>query len=182
MSLSDAELVGEARVGSRAAFATLMERHERLVYRICYSYTRHRDDALDVTQDVFVKVFTRLASFRAEGPFKAWLVRVTHRECLNWRRRHQHEKQREEFTSHHASPSVAEQEIDIQREQIRTLLETALGTLNAKQRLAVTLRYFGQQHLHEIAAVLGCSEGNVKSLLFRSLRKLRDQMAPQTKD
>ena len=156
-----------------------MERYERLVYRVCYSYTRGRDDALDVTQDVFVKAFTRLDSFRGTGSFQAWLMRVTHRESLNWRRRHRRDPTGEKFTQDLLPPSPPNQEDLVQQHETRALLEAALAHLNPRQRLAVSLRYFGQQHLHEIAKALDCSEGNVKNLLFRSLLKLRGKLVQQ---
>jgi RNA polymerase sigma-70 factor (ECF subfamily) len=179
LSLNDEELVAEARGGSHAAFTMLMERHERLVYRVCFAYTHNRDDALDVTQDVFVKAFTRLDTFRGTGSFQAWLLRVAHRQSLDWRRRNQRGLIVARPAADLLPPSPPVQEARVQRGEVRALLEAALAQLNPQQRHAVSLRYFGQRRLREIAEVLECSEGNVKSLLFRSLRRLRKQLVEQ---
>jgi len=178
VALTDAELAAEAREGSQAALEQLMVRHERLVYRVCYSYSRNRDDALDLTQEVFVKAFTRIDSFRGSGPFRAWLMRTTHNECLNWTRRRRRDRDAEEFTPELLPPRPPEQEKRVEREQTRAVLEDAMAGLNPRQRFAVSLRYFGQRHLREIAEIMECSEGHVKSLLFRGLRKMRTELAP----
>ena len=79
-------LIEDVRAGSVTAFEDLMKSYEGLVYRICFGYTRNRDDALDVTQEVFVKVYEKMASLRGSGSFKGWLLRITHNESLNWLR------------------------------------------------------------------------------------------------
>ena len=179
LPLSDTELVTDARLGSKAAFEAIMERYERLVYRVAFSYTHDRDDALDVTQDVFVTLFAKLHTYRGTGSFKGWLMQVTHRRCLNWRRGRRRDGQTEELSSDLDPAVEATQEGDVHRHEIRRLLGTAMEQLNPRQHQAVTLRYFEQWPLTDIAHALDCSEGNVKSLLFRGLRKLQQQLAGQ---
>ena len=174
---TDKALIEEIHAGSRTAFEKLMRRHQRLVYRVSFAYTRDRDDALEVTQDVFVKVHRKLGSYRGTGTLRSWLLRIAHRESLNWLRDHGKHRGAVELTAATVPHSAPVQESDLlARERQRELL-AELTELNPKQRLAVTLRYWGDVPIREIATVLGCSDGVVKNILFRSLQKLRRRLA-----
>ncbi len=170
-------LIAEASAGSMGAFEELMRNHERLVYRACFCYTGNREDALDVTQEVFVKVFEKIASFRGSGPFKGWLLRLTHNESLNWIRSRTRHGEHDELTAANSPELEARQEADLFRMESRDLLTAALLRLNPRQREALTLRYFERMSIGEISSHLGCTQGTAKNILFRGLRKLRDQLA-----
>jgi RNA polymerase sigma-70 factor (ECF subfamily) len=174
---TDQVLVEEILAGSRVAFDGLMKRYERWVYRISFSYTRDPEDAMDVTQDVFLKVYSKLDTYRGSGAFRTWLLSIAHRENINWLRRHRKYRDHVGLTGETAPPRPATQESDVLKRERRTQLLGAMRELNPKQRLAITLRYYEQAQIREIATVLKCSEGTVKSILFRSLQKLRQQAA-----
>ena len=170
-------LIAEVSAGSVGAFEELMKNYERLVYRACLFYTGDREDALDVTQAVFVKVFERIESFRGSGSFKGWLLRITHNESLNWLRSRTRHGEHEELTAANSPELEARQESDLVQKESRDLIAAALLRLNPKQRKALTLRYFERMSIGEISSLLGCARGTTKNILFRSLRKLRDQLA-----
>lgn len=174
--LTDEILIAEIRGGSKAAFEALMQRHERTVYRIGYSYSHNPEDAMDIVQNVFLRVYERLDSFRGEGAFRSWLLRIVHRQCLNWLRDHRRSAGTEELTVGNEPPVAAAQESElIRRERIDRVLH-GLEALNPRQRLAVSLRYFEELPIREIAATLECSEGVTKNILFRSLERLRRRL------
>jgi RNA polymerase sigma-70 factor (ECF subfamily) len=176
--LADQELIRETLAGSGAAYELLMRRYERLVYRVSYGYVHDRDDALDVTQDVFVRAYERLDSFRGAGSFKGWLMVLTHRVNLNWRRTNRRDADREELTTANAPAVGARQEQDLLRREEAELVLRELEVLNPRQVLAVTLRYFERMPVKEIAEVLDCSVASTKNILFRSLERLRRNLAP----
>ena len=176
MDVDDLQLVEQARSNSRASFDLLMQRYERLVYRVCSLYAPSREDALDLTQNVFLKTYRNLGSFRGDAPFKTWLLRIAHNEGLNWVRSHRRHSNLDDLepiaarlTSH---PS---QEEETWTKELRLLLQRELNHLGHRSRLAVSLRYFQQMRVREIAEVLETSEGTVRNILFRSLRKLQSQ-------
>ena len=171
-------LIVDTRAGSAAAFEDLMKRYQGLVYRTCFGYTRNRDDALDVTQEVFVKVYERIASFRGSGSFRGWLLRITHNESLNWIRGRARHGEHDRLSAANAPELEAPQEADVSRRESRDLIDAALLHLNPKQRKALTLRYFERMSISEIASLLECTEGTTRNILFRSLQKLRDRMVP----
>jgi RNA polymerase sigma-70 factor (ECF subfamily) len=170
-------LIAEIGAGSVHAFEELMKRYEHLVYRACLYYTGNREDALDVTQEVFVKVFNRLESFSGSGSFKGWLLRITHNESLNWIRSRRRHWEHDELGPANSPRLEAPQETDISRKESRDLIDGALQNLNPRQRQALRLRYFEKMSINEISALLGCTKGTTKNILFRGLRKLRNQLA-----
>lgn len=176
---SDLELIEEARAGSTVAFDALMTRYERLVYKVSFGYTGDQEDSLDVTQDVFLKVYSKLGSFSGKGSFKAWLLRIAHNESIDWLRRRSREGNREELTESTGAAGGHETGADLDVIEQRRYISSALAHLNSKQRQAVVMRYFESLSIREISSVLGCTEGTTKSLLFRSIRILRDSLVPQ---
>jgi RNA polymerase sigma-70 factor (ECF subfamily) len=179
LTFSDEALIEECRGGSRLAFDQLMQRYQRLVFRVGYSYARQPEDALDITQEVFLKVYRKLNSYKGDGTFQSWLLRVTHNHCVDWVRKHRRDRSFEELTPAHYAEYPATQETELYRHEQRRILLAMLEELNPKQRLAVTLRYFEEMSIREIAGVLECSQGVVKSILFRSVAKLRNSFALQ---
>jgi len=175
-------LVAEMRAGSADAFEDLMKRYQGLVYRTCFGYTRNRDDALDVTQEVFVKVYERMASFQGSGSFKGWLLRITHNQSLNWIRSRARHGEHDRLSEANAPEMEPRQEDDLSRQESRDQIEAAMVHLNPKQRKALTLRYFERMSISEIASLLECTEGTARNILFRSMRKLRDRMVPHWRE
>lgn len=172
--MSDDALVDEVHSGSTLAFGVLMKRYERLVYRIAYDHAKNPDCAMDITQNVFLKAHRNLASYSGSGVFKAWLLRIAYNESISWFRQHKNERITEELTTVNTPVLRAVQVDEIARQEYQDILLSELNKLSSKQRLAVSLRYFEEFSLREIAAVLDSSEGAVKSVLFRSLEKLRN--------
>ena len=140
--LDDLTLIDETLGGSDAAFELLMRRYERLVFKLCYSFTRDRDDALDVTQEVFVRAYEKLSTYRGGGSFKGWLMRLAHNVNLTWIRSRRRDAGREEISPANAPPIAARQETDLLRREERELILGELERLSARQALAVNLRYF----------------------------------------
>ncbi len=177
MEFSDRELVGEARSGSAVAFERLMKRYERLVFKVAYCCAKDREHAMDITQNVFLKVHRQLPGLRGDDRFKGWLLRITYNESFNWIRSQRRHEQREDLPQEELVDrfECGQEEQLVSRERRRILAQSILS-LNPRQRLAVTLRYFEGMPIREIASVLRCTEGVAKNILFRSLRKMRQEM------
>ena len=179
---SDEDLVEEIRAGSQVAFGVLMKRYERMVYRIGFSYAKQPEHAMDITQNVFLKTYEKLALFKGTGSFKAWLMRITHNESTNWLRKNRRHKEEVELTPLNAPNLQPVQEKEVARREHRELLMNELQELNPKQQIAISLRYFEDMTIREIAGVLECTDGVVKSILFRSLEKLRNRLTLKRRD
>jgi RNA polymerase sigma-70 factor (ECF subfamily) len=178
----DHVLIEEVRAGSAGAFEEIMKRYERLVYVTSFAYAASPEDALDITQNVFVKVYEKAATFRGTGSFKAWLLRITHNEGLNWVRGEARHGAHAELTPSNSPGIAASQDSALFREERWELLREALLNLNPRQRQAVVLRYFERIPIREIASILDCTEGTAKNILFRSLRKLHRHLVPHRRE
>ena len=174
MQFSDEALVNEVRSGSKLAFGLLMKRYERLVYSIALNKIGNPDSAMDITQNVFLKAHTNLDSFTGAGEFKGWLCRIAINESHSWFRRQKKDRLTDELTEANAPVLQAVQTTEAEQIEQRNVIRSELKKLNENQRLAVSLRYFEEFTVREIATVMDVSEGSVKSLLFRSLEKLRN--------
>ncbi len=176
MRFSDNDLIEEIRGGSQSAFEQLIRRHETYVFRIGYAHARQTEGALDIVQNVFLRVYDRLGSYKGRSTFRTWLTRVAQNESLNWVRSQQRHTGHVELNPANTPVLAPVQESAVlHREQKRLLLDE-IERLNPRQRQAVQMRYFEKMPVREIAEVLECSENQVKNILFRSLRKLRKRL------
>ena len=173
---TDDVLVAEARSGGVQAFDQLMLRYEKLVCKVAMNYVKTKQNALDVTQNVFLKVYKNLDSVTAEGMFKPWLLRITYNESINWIRKGKRHEGHDEL-EHAELSATADQEATLVRHERQQQLIGGMKQLNPKYRLALALRYAEGLRIREIADVMDCSEGMVKSLLFRGVRQIKDRVA-----
>ena len=174
MEPSDPVLIRESLAGSLGAFDDLMARYERLVFKVALSYGKDRQDALDITQNVFLRAYEKLGSLRGNKSFKAWILSIACHEGIDWvrkQRRHGgHDPVDENLPV--SCDQRSQEEFVLQREKAEFLLRS-LSCLNPKQRLVVVLKYYEGMSIREIGDVLNCSEALAKNILYRSLDRLR---------
>ncbi len=178
MQVDDEELVRATLAGELSAFDELMQRYERLVYSLVVSFADGHDGALDLTQEIFLKAYRKLAAFDGRGTVKAWLARIAIREGINQaksatRRQARHDAWHVVRPTH----TLAPQDDEILSGERKRQVATALERLAPRHRLAIELRYLQEMGIPEVASVLECSEGVARNILFRGLRKLRQQVA-----
>jgi RNA polymerase sigma-70 factor (ECF subfamily) len=167
---ADADLVGRYLAGDMTAFDELMIRYERQIYRVCYRFVDRRDDAMDLTQEVFIKAFEHLASFRRESTLKTWLYRIAVNHCINHVKKHSQEfvEVTEAVGSIRASVQSQMEERE-QREHFRRMVKQ----LPPKQKAILELRINEQLSYEEIAKISGRSVSTIKASVFFALEKLR---------
>ena len=129
---------------------------------------------MDITQNVFLKAHRNMGSYSGSGLFKAWLLRIAYNESISWFRQQKNERLNEALTLVNEPVLRAVQIDEVARKEYQNILQSGLKKLSSKQRMVVSLRYFEDFSLREIATVLNSSEGTIKSILFRSLEKLRN--------
>ncbi len=178
MQATDRQLVDAVLAGDFDAFDALMRRYERLVYSLVASFATNSEEALDLTQEVFLKVYRKLSAFDGRGALKAWLARIAINEGINLaksasRRQARHEAWRVVHDDH----LPAAQDRELLHAERKHQVARALDRLTPRHRLAIELRYLQEMPIREVASVLECSEGVARNILFRGLRKLRQQLA-----
>jgi RNA polymerase sigma-70 factor (ECF subfamily) len=174
------DLAEQLQSGDVAAFESLFNKYERLVYRTAYLITGDREEAKDILQEVFVAVWKWRHTFDPrKGEFTTWLHRITVNECSKKRK-----KRRITFLSLEEenqgykpeNPSELPEEIMISKEEYDGLMR-ALSSLDTKHRSVLVLRFFNELSYEEIAQVVGVSLGTVKSRIHYALKTLRGQLA-----
>ena len=180
-SLSDNDLIIEARNGNDSAFTTLVYRHDRAVLALTAHYCRSSDDAKDIYQEVFLRVYKGLKRFEFRSEFSTWLFRITTNVCLTHQARYKkYEKVSISNDDEDGSPkldlrSSEEHEPDKQfmnRERSGNI-QKAVDSLAPKQKMAFMLKHLHDYKIKEIAKIMDCSEGTIKKYLFIANEKLR---------
>src|SRR5262245_48706875 len=166
----DSDLVERYLGGDMTAFDELMIRYERQIYRVCYRFTENRDDAMDLAQEVFIKAFEHLPSFRRESSLKTWLYRIAMNHCINHVKKHSYEfVEVTEFTAS-VSPAIQSHlEDQEQRDHFMRLVKR----LPPKQKAILEMRIHEQLSYDEIAKMSGRSVSTIKASVFFALEKLR---------
>ena len=176
---SDAEqqLVERSRRGDARAYEDLVRRHQHLAFRTACVFTGSAADAEEAVQDSFMKAWRALPRFRAGAPFRPWLLAIVANEAKTRRRASGRRvawtlraAEQESVTGSAAAPSA--ESVVLDSEQRATLL-AAVAALPERERTVLELRYLLELPEAEMATVLGCRPGTVKSRLSRALDKLR---------
>jgi RNA polymerase sigma-70 factor (ECF subfamily) len=175
---ADANLVQRCLAGEQGAWDELIKVHTKRVYALCYRFTGRDNEAQDLTQDVFLRVFKTLASFRAgEGSFVVWLTRLTRNLLVDHYRRTKYERVTDNLEE--KLPVLEERTSQFSRtdglvagREAGELLQEALERLSPELRETVILRDLQEMEYREIARVLGVPEGTVKSRLNRGRAEL----------
>ena len=169
-----AGLVEACRQGDREAFRALYEVYKDDVYSIAWNFTGDEETARDVTQDVFLKLFSAIGGFRGESSFKTWLFRLVANACRDAQRRRRRLVPLEVVLEKAEDPGSPD--ADTRQREISRRVRSAVVSLAPKLRLAILLRYVEDLSYSEIAAALGCSPGTVASRLNRGHRILAERL------
>jgi RNA polymerase sigma-70 factor (ECF subfamily) len=146
-----------------------------LAVRVAYSVLRDRSDAEDVAQDAFVRAHRAFARLRDRDRFQAWLVRMTFRLALDWKRGHRRRGAREDSAAR-LRPAFGNAERELMDHDRAARLWTAIEALPEKLRLVIVLAAIDGHGMKEVAALLGIPEGTVKSRLFEAKRHLQERL------
>ncbi len=180
-------LIDELREGDMAALAILVEKYKRLVYRVAIQITKNHEDANDVMQDTFLKVYESIHSFRKDAAFETWLYRIVVNHATNLVKRR--ERRREsplsgtsEMEIHPDLRRTADlannPHLNLEKKERQRWVTQAINSLPLKQRTVVILHEFEGLTHPEIASILNCSEGTVRSRLHYARHKLKDLLRP----
>lgn len=180
----EADLIRAAQRGDQVAFESLVQSYDQGVLRMACNLLRNEQDALDVYQETFLRVYRNLHSFRFDCSFRTWLYRIVTNLCLDQLRKR---KVRREEPAKVAAPSgevdrmavLAEEKphSDPQRnllsQQLRGRIESVLGELTPRERTVFELRHYQGLRLRAIGEMLGTTEEAAKNCLFRATQKMR---------
>ena len=187
MERTEALLIAELCEGDETAFAALVEKYKRMVYRIAMQITQNHADADDVMQESFIKAYRSIHTFRQDAAFETWLYRIAVNEALNFvkRRDRRREYAFDEETEAAIDPvtlrkaqEARDPHLLAEKAELRHYVTKAVNSLSLKHRTVVHLHEFEGLTHAEIAAILNCSEGTVRSRLHYARKKLRTLLKP----
>jgi RNA polymerase sigma-70 factor (ECF subfamily) len=170
---TDETLVIAACAGDDKAFTQLVVRHKRRIFGLAARFTRNSDELDDICQEVFIKAYQKLTSFRNEAPFEHWLIRIAVRVCLDALRSRKNERNLIHLDEYALQVRDRAGEARDEARQARELLAVALARLKPDERLVITLLELEQLTVREVAAATGWSESNVKVRGFRARQALK---------
>lgn len=177
----ESALIQRCAEGEEAAYAELLAEHQRMVIQLAFNLLGDRDEALDLSQEVFLRVCRTIHRFRGQSSLRTWIYRIAVNQARNrqrfWRRRHRADQVSLDLhvATHGELPSVAIAGPDrlFAQKELATRLERALDHLPFDQRTAIVLREIDGLSYDEIAYSLGVAVGTVKSRLTRARQALR---------
>lgn len=191
LELDERALVVQAQGGNRAAFEELVRRFDRDVLRLALNLMKRPEDARDVYQEAFLKVYRNLHRFRFECSFYTWLYRIVTNVCLDHLRRRQArpEDQAPELGGKHPEEGVRDffehqrehrPTLDPERryfgKEIQARIALAMERLSPRERIVFEMKHYQGLKLRAIGDALGTTEETVKNSLFRATRKLRSEL------
>jgi RNA polymerase sigma factor (sigma-70 family) len=181
-SLSDEDLIQFIQNGGpERYFSVLADRHQAYVLRKCKGFVKSDDEAEDLSQEVFIKVFMQLKSFRSEAKFKTWLYTIIYHTCLDYLRKRK--KSTHDIISEKLAEEIAEviDTDEVDQELLLQALEQLLEKITPEEKLLLMLKYKEKQPLQAIVATLKLSESAVKMRLKRAKEKVNKLYTAQQK-
>ena len=191
MARSDVQLMLDVKAGDEQSFALLLQRYRSPLVNFLYRMVRNREQAEDLAQEVFIRVYRARADYVPSAKFTTWLFRIATNLALNSLRDTRHQRMEISLDAPVTADAedgdertldVADKHPDIEQHLVeetrKAMIKHAIDKLPEKQRAAVLLHKYQELDYREIAKILSCSESALKSLLFRAYENLRVELAP----
>lgn len=173
-------LLGKIKSGDREAFVTITRLYQRKVFVLAYSFFRNKEDALDIVQETFLRVYQKMGMFKKGRNFQNWLLQITKNLCIDLYRKRQNKK-------HYLNEGTDISELNVRdphasetftASDINHILSICIDRLSEKQRMVFVMKQVNQLEYSEIAQILNVATGTVKSLHFKATQKLRTLVSP----
>src|SRR5215471_12503491 len=188
---SDVQLMLDVKAGDQQSFELLLQRYRTPLVNFLYRMVRNREQAEDLAQEVFLRVYRAREDYEPSAKFTTWLFRIATNLALNSVRDHRYQKLETSLDApivadaeqgDERTMEVADKHPDIEQHLVeearKKMIRHAIEKLPEKQRAAVLLHKYQELDYNEIAKILECSESALKSLLFRAYETLRVELAP----
>jgi RNA polymerase sigma-70 factor (ECF subfamily) len=183
--IADRELVMQAQDGDAGAFEKLVERYDRRVLSLAFSFTRNSDDAKDIYQETLIRAFNSIRNFQMKSEFSTWLYRIASNVCISFKYKQKKsmnlfiwksQTDEEEMGAEPGSGNSNSVEGEFMRAELAKQIERALSMLSPMQRLVFTMKHYEGYLLREIASLTNRTEGTVKKHLYVAVRRLQKEL------
>lgn len=170
MDDQDNQLMLRFKEGDVTAFEELIKKHEKSILNLVYRFLGSSNDAEDLTQEVFLRVYRAKDTWQPKAKFSTWIYRITANLCFNWRRK------KTLLSLEDLSPLPSVSNANTENTELKKEIQKALLSLPKNQRLAIILCHYENKSYQEISELLHCSVSSVKSLIFRARQNLKAKL------
>lgn len=185
--MTDSEIIRQIADGDRNMFRKLVERYQPMVFRTCMGFLHHKEDADDLTQEVFIQTYQTLPAYKGDASFSTWIYRISVNASLNKIRKSQKNQLLQRLESVFGGdtgkeysfpiPDTENPENILIRSEHREWVQRALNSLPENQRTAIVLSKYDDLPQKEIAAIMNMTEGAVEALIQRAKANLREKLS-----
>ncbi|PWK18718.1 RNA polymerase sigma-70 factor (ECF subfamily) [Xanthomarina spongicola] len=177
--------INQVLEGNTNAFTVLIDQYKDLVFTLALRMLKNREEAEEVSQDTFIKIFKSLQKFKGDSKFSTWIYKVTYNTCLDRLKKNKRQQQVvtiDEFTEKHVK-TIDNALENLVEEEKKQAIQECINLLPSEDGFLLTLYYFEEQSLAEISKIVGISANHVKVKLYRSRQKLasilRERLEPE---
>ena len=177
----DRELVFQFKQGSQQAFSQIVHRYQKPIFKLAYGFCQDQDDAMEIVQETFMRVYQKIDRFDDESSFSNWIYRVARNLCIDYHRKFKKRRLSNQDMYRHLREEQDQRiELDPEKQAAQSLvkekIKDSVHLLPKQQKLVFILRNFEHLKFREISDVLGISVGTAKSLHHRALNQLKKEV------
>lgn len=179
---ADTKLLTRCKKHDRTAFVELFKMYEKYLYKLCYSYVQNEQDALDITQEVYIKVFRNISKYDEKMPFHPWIRTIAVNTCLNHKRTLKNNvislnaKVDDDKCLEEVIAADKDVECEIENRDLGRTIRENIESLSPKHRMVLVLRYYEGLSYEEIASVLKEPIGTIKTNIYRARSILKEKL------
>ncbi|OIV42555.1 RNA polymerase sigma factor [Flavobacterium johnsoniae] len=184
-TINDQHYIDKVLQGDTNAFATLVDRYKDMIFSLALKMVKNREEAEEVAQDTFIKIYSSLSKFKGDSKFSTWIYKIAYNTCLDRLKKSKKEDSNisiDEFSAH-LIKTMDNALNALEEKERKQTIQKSLNLLPSDENFLLTLFYFDDQNLEEIGKIMNISANNAKVKLFRSRQKLavilRQQLEPE---
>lgn len=177
----DKSILQRCKKNDKGAFAELFRFYQNYLFKICFSYVQNEQSALDLMQEIFIKLYKNIAKYDEKYPFHPWLRRVAVNTCLNEKRKQHPQsvpllKDDEDLSLADQLAAEEDTQQEVERHDMARIIRQHINCLPEKQRMVIILRYYEDLSYEEISELMNIPLGTVKTDLYRAKNALKDKL------
>lgn len=174
------ELVRLVKEGNKQAFTEIISLYQKRIFKVAYGFFQDRDDAMEIVQETFLRIYEKIDKFDNHSSFKNWVYRIAYNLCIDFYRKFKSKKKNwsdfNEFDDVR-SDDIVDPEVHLDRQNFRENLQESLETISKRQKMIFVMKHYNSLKFREISEILNISVGTVKSLHHRAAKALKEKLA-----
>ena len=179
IELTDTEIIKRVLQGEQALYGQLVQRYQQFVFTLVLRFTDNREDAEEISQDIFVKAYRSMADFRGESKFSTWLYTIVRTSCITFLRKKKLattsiDNERTQLTLENLESSFSANLVE--QKSRHAVVNEAIRLLSPDDAQLITLFYKGEQSLEEIGRIMGYDPNTIKVKLHRARHRLKEKL------